>query len=340
MLLGCWDVCSCRLSRNACRRRHSIWPASSWLWSRTVEQPGQHCKKQRHACSWSLAALATSGWMKAVRATPGCSHARSFSATAVYPWPSLQAAVHRANMCRWELLAAAQLDQALVQGQSRLPGDSTHPRLVFLLPQVVAATRIHNRHLRAQFGKHWQQGDAFEYLFFTDPAGAPPPIKAIALLLYAPLRHCLKRFQTFKQLSESQPALPSSLQSTPAGPLAGSTPLPLCLHCVATSAADLMSIAQHGFSTLHSSCSTRPGVKLASHLSLTGKPSSQATSAGSTPGSPVQVLVCRACLKGPCKALPETGEQTKLHLASQLHGCWVANMPGCKTQGTRMGTWG
>lgn len=40
-----------------------------------------------------------------------------------------------------------------------------------LLPQVVAATRIHNRHLRAQFGKHWQPGAAFEYLFFTGPAG-------------------------------------------------------------------------------------------------------------------------------------------------------------------------
>ena len=42
----------------------------------------------------------------------------------------------------------------------------------FLLPQVVAATRIHNRHLRAQFGKHWQPGAAFEYLFFTGQAGA------------------------------------------------------------------------------------------------------------------------------------------------------------------------
>ena len=37
---------------------------------------------------------------------------------------------------------------------------------------MVAATRIHNRHLRTQFGRHWQPGDTFEYLFFADPAGA------------------------------------------------------------------------------------------------------------------------------------------------------------------------
>jgi hypothetical protein len=46
----------------------------------------------------------------------------------------------------------------------------TTSRLLCLL-QVVAATRIHNRHLRTQFGRHWQPGGAVEYLFFDDPAG-------------------------------------------------------------------------------------------------------------------------------------------------------------------------
>jgi hypothetical protein len=37
--------------------------------------------------------------------------------------------------------------------------------------QVLAATRIHNRHLCAQFAKRAQPADEFEYLFFCDSTG-------------------------------------------------------------------------------------------------------------------------------------------------------------------------
>lgn len=37
--------------------------------------------------------------------------------------------------------------------------------------QVLAATRIHNRHLRVQFAKQARPAEDFEYLFFCDPTG-------------------------------------------------------------------------------------------------------------------------------------------------------------------------
>lgn len=46
-----------------------------------------------------------------------------------------------------------------------------HTTLCSVRPQVLAATRIHNRHLRAQFAKHMDADDAFEYLFYCNPAG-------------------------------------------------------------------------------------------------------------------------------------------------------------------------
>jgi hypothetical protein len=53
-----------------------------------------------------------------------------------------------------------------------------HAKSCSIHPQVLAATRIHNRHLRTQFAKHMDADDAFEYLFFCNPAGVVGCVRA------------------------------------------------------------------------------------------------------------------------------------------------------------------
>lgn len=72
-----------------------------------------------------------------------------------------------------------------------------------------------------------------------------------------------------------------------------------CMPCSA--AADLLCIAQHGLSPLHNKWDPSAGIPLATHLttsSMSAHPDSSDT---------MQVVVCRACLKGPCKRLPDAG---------------------------------
>lgn len=72
-----------------------------------------------------------------------------------------------------------------------------------------------------------------------------------------------------------------------------------CLPCSA--AADLLCITQHGLSPLHNKWDPSAAIPLATHLttsSMSAHPDSSDT---------MQVVVCRACLKGPCKRLPDAG---------------------------------